>query len=583
MKITKSLMLFLIATLFMVPLSTVMAEGKNGGGGGCDFDLRRGAVFVNENRVKRDADGNPQQNRLIVLARGEGGALTEVDRVESGGYGNDAGIVTSGQFSVITTGKGKRRYVMMINPGFDPTSDSLAGSVSAFRVRKCSVELTDVASTVGAEPRSVDRDTRRVFGYKRDLVTTVNAGTGEVEFNGCPGLPEGFLAPTGIICGPRAEIEDPEPTSLTIFRFNDRRGKFRRIFNGPTRDPNGDPAQASFINEGRQIIISQRNTFFALGDGTEDDIIEVFKLRLNGQPQKDRSGFADALGKILGYNLNGSFTSNDIAPRFTNPVVSTTTGNDNFGFSVFPRKGKDFNDCVIMTHGSFQQRAQGGTSVFTIDEVGAKKRIIPNKPDTGDDTCWTQISSRTGTLYSQAFFNSEVTIRGFSTETCNITDGGPPVTVVDGVPQFSGVNENFKHAISSFPATDADRGVLPTNQGDFLYQAGGLDLALTKNKKGTEYLYALNTPVPFAIGQNSSGDWLYPPGGFTTIAIYRVIEDCTGEDTIWDKLSVPDGTPTGEDDCRPGDLQLVGRFPSAEDGGMAASTIPSSGFGIAAW
>ncbi|MBT8123739.1 MAG: hypothetical protein KJO81_02820, partial [Gammaproteobacteria bacterium] len=203
-------------------------------------------------------------------------------------------------------------------------------------------------------------------------------------------------------------------------------------------------------------------------------------------------------------------------------------------------------------------------------------RIQPNKPDLGDDTCWSQISTRTGTVYAQAFFNSGISIRSIDLETCVMADGGPPVIVVDGVPQFSGVVENFRHRINSSPANDANRGLNPSDQSDFLYQAGGLDLALSQNPKDTEYLYALNTPVPFAgipqdgaepILQNSSGDFLWIPGGPTTIAIYRVIEDCEGEDTIFKKS---DGT----DDCRVGDLQFVGRY--------APGDISSSGFGIAA-
>ncbi len=568
------MMLSMVAALFLVPFSNAMAEGS----GGCDYDLRTGAVFMNENRTKRDDAGNAQQNRLIVFARGEGGALTEVQRAESGGYGNDDGIVTSGQFSVIVQKWENRTYAMMINAGFDPTSDSLAGSVSAFRVNKCSVRLTDTASTLGQEPRSVSRDSRRVLGFARDLVTTINAGSGEVEFNGCPGLPVGFMTPLGTICGERPEIEDFEPTSYTIYRFNNRRGTFRRIAFGDTRDPNGDPAQSSFINEGRQIIVSQRNTFFALGNGTEDDIVEVIKLRLNGRPMRDRSGFATTLANFLGYNAGGTGEFNgaspdDIAPRFTNPVVSETTGNDNFGFSVLPRPGEDYNDCVIMTHGSFQQRGQGGTSQFTLNKFGAKVRIQPNKPDLGDDTCWSQISTRTNTVYAQAFFNSGISIRRMDINTCIMEDGGPPVIVVDGVPQFSGVVENFRHRISSSPATDADGGAIPTDQSDFLYQAGGLDMALTQGPADQpEYLYALNTPVPFASGQNSSGDWTWLPGGATTIAIYRVIEDCAGETTIFTKS---DGT----DDCRPGDLVLEGRYTPPAEGDQA---ISSSGFGIAA-
>jgi hypothetical protein len=570
MKISQSIMLSMVAALFFVPFTSAVAEDEDGGG--CDYDLRKGAVYFNENRVKRDDDGNAQQNRLVVFSRAVDGTLTEVQRAESGGYGNDAGIVTSGQFSVIVQAYERRQYVMMINPGFDPTSDSLDGSVSAFRVNKCDVTLTDTASTLGQEPRAVTRDSRRVLGFSRDLVAVINAGSGADTFNGCPGLPEGFLAPTGITCGPRQLVseEDFEPTSYTIYRFNNRRGTFRRIANADTRDDNGDPAQISFLNEGRQLLVSHRNTFFALGNGTEDDIIEVIKLRLNGRPMADRSGFATALASLLGYNQDGA-SPDDIAPRFTNPVVSETSGNDNFGFSVLPVDGEDFNDCVVMTHGSFQQRGQGGTSQFTINKFGAKVRVQPNKPDLGDDTCWSQISTRTGGVYAQAFFNSGISVRTMDLETCVMADGGPPVTVVDGVPQFSGVVENFRHRISSSPANDANGGLIPTDQSDFLYQAGGLDLALSQNTNHTEYLYALNTPVPFGIGQNSSGDWLYPPGGFTTIAIYKVIEDCTGVDTIWNKSN-------GDDDCRVGDLVMIGRYTDSEE-----NPLPSSGFGIAAW
>lgn len=567
MKISKSIMLSMVAALFAVPFTSAMAEDSSGG---CDYDLREGAVYFNENRVKRDDDGNAQQNRLIVFSRAAGGSLTEVQRAESGGFGNDAGIVTSGQFSVAVQEFEGRQYVMMINPGFDPASSSLNGSVSAFRVNKCDVTLTDTASTGGQEPRSVSRDSRRVLGFARDLVTVINAGSGAVEFNGCPGLPEGFLAPTGITCGPRPAIADPDPTSYVIYRFNNRRGTFRQIAFDRTRDEDGDPAQASFINEGRQIVIAHRNTFFALGNGTEDDIIEVVKLRLNGRPVADRSGFSDALAGLLGYNVDDA-SPDSIAPRFANPVTSETSGNDNFGFSVLPVAGEDFNDCVVMTHGSFQQRGQGGTSQFTINRFGAKVRIQPNKPDLGDDTCWSQISTRTSTVYAQAFFNSGISVRRMDTTSCIMEDGGPPVTVVDGVPQFSGVVENFRHRISSFPANDDNAGLIPTDQSDFLYQAGGLDLALSQNASDTEYLYALNTPVPFSVGQNSSGDWLFPPGGFTTIAIYQVVEDCAGVDTIWDRSD-------GADDCRPGDLVMVGRYTPSDD-----QPMPSSGFGIAAW
>ena len=526
----------------------------------CDYDLRDGAFYYNANNRPTDGNGNPQQNDLLVYPRAADGTLGEPMRVASGGYGNQAGIVTSGQNAVIHTGEGNSQYVLMINAGFNPVPNKYSkkvdknGSVSVFRVGKCSVRLTDVKSTRGQEPRAVTRDTRGKGWYKRDLVYVVNAGSGEVEFNGCPGLPEGFLAPTSPVvgedrfCGPRAAIpeEEQDPTSIIGYRL--RYGKLRYIHGShvPTFDADGDPAQISFLNEGRQVIVAQRNTFFALGDGTEDDIVEVFNLDKWGRPGK--------------------------------PVVSTTTGNDNFGFSVFPRDGSDYNDCVMMTHGSFQQRDQGSVSVFTVDPNGTKQRIIPAKADGGSDTCWTAIS-RQNVIYTSAFFDSEISIRQINAETCNMTDGGPPVIVgpsVDGVPdvpQFGGP-ANLTHRVSSSgaffnPETGmgdprGDNFSLRTDQLDFLYEAGGLDLAISK-VGDEEYLYAIWAPVPFYVGNDGDGNFLYPD--LTQITVFRIIQgdddgNCVGETT--DSIYL--------DGCRPGDLELVQRV----------TGVPGSGFGAAA-
>ena len=181
----------------------------------CGYDLREGAFYFNANNRPTDGSGNPTQNELLVYPRGADGMLGDPIRVKSGGYGNQAGIVTSGQNSVIHTGSGNKQYVLMTNPGFNPVPNKYGkvdrnGSVSVFRVGKCSVRLTDVQSTRGQEPRAVTRDTRSYekgkYKYRRDLVYVVNAGSGEVEFNGCPGLPEGFLQPTGNTCDARAPI-----------------------------------------------------------------------------------------------------------------------------------------------------------------------------------------------------------------------------------------------------------------------------------------------------------------------------------------------------------------------------------------
>ena len=567
---------------------------------GCNYDLRDGAFFFNANNRPT------RENELLVFLRDSDGTLSadklianNTHRVKSGGYGNQAGIVTSGQNAVIHTGSGNRQYVLMINAGFKPArndSESRSrsrkanknGSVSVFKVNKCRVRLTDVKSTRGQEPRAVTRDTRGKGYYKRDLVYVVNAGSGEVAFNGCPGLPApgeafpgsaGFTAPTGIECGVRDPIaeEDQDPTSIIGYKF--RRGKLRFIRGShvETADEDGDPAQISFINEGRQVIVSQRATNFALGDGTEADNVEVFNLDKRGRPG--------------------------------DPVVSSTTGNDPFGFHIYPREGKDFNDCVMMSHGSFQQRDQGGVGVFTVNSGGSKVRIIPNKADGGSDTCWTAIS-RTNTLYTSAFFDSEISIRAINPDTCNLTDGGPPVVVdpsigENGGPRFTGVvnpadldsdapglvfafgDAGYKHRVTSsaifkggdiFPPFDdcltapdcgqrGDDFSLVTDQTDFLYEAGGLDLSISKVGE-EEYLYAIWAPVPFAIGTDDQGNFLWTGDvdaapATTQVTVFRVVQECnaaTQASSIYD------------DGCRVGDLELVQRVPG----------LPGSGYGAAA-
>ena len=498
----------------------------------CKYDLREGAVFMNANNTPSDGKGNPVQNELIVFLRDKDGTLSadiKTHRVKSGGFGNQAGIVTSGQGAVTHTGSGDKQYVFMINAGFDVTQKdwyykdgkkhsrkiNRNGSVSVFKVNKCDVKLTDVKSTWGQEPRSVDRDTLWTKKGDLDLVNVVNAGSGEVEFNGCPGLPDNFVSPTSdvvgklLLCKPRAKVKDFDPTSLVVYKFDKRYGKLSKIKRVDTFDENGDPAQALFINEGRQIVVSQRNTFFALGDGTEDDIVEVFNLDEKGNPGK--------------------------------PVVSTTTGNDNFGFSVLKFPGKDYDDCVLMSHGSFQQRNQGGVSVFRTDAKGVKQRVIPNKPDGGSDTCWTAIS-RTNSLYTAAFFDSEISIRDIglnaASDPCNLTDGGPPV-----IPskrgkdkhgnlasfEFTGTPLGYTHRVTSSPifkggplgpnncpnpdpkvdalCRNGDQLLVgerdaADNQSDFLFEAGGLDMAVSKSKKTPQYLYNVWAPVPFYIGQD---------------------------------------------------------------------------------
>ena len=549
----------------------------------CDYDLREGAVYFNANNTPSDGKGNPRQNELIVFLRNADGTLSnniKTHTVKSGGFGNQAGIVTSGQNAVIHSGSGDKQYVFMINAGFDVTrwdrygKVNRNGSVSVFKVNKCDVKLTDVRSTYGQEPRAVTRDIRWSKKGDLDLVYVVNAGSGEVQFNGCPGLPDNFVSPTSdvvgelLLCKPRAEVKDFDPTSIFGYKFDAKRGKLFPLKRVNTADEDGDPSQISFINEGRQVIVAQRNTFFALGNGTEDDIVEVFNIDDWGKPGK--------------------------------PVVSTTTGNDPFGFHIFPRPGKDYNDCVMMTHGSFQQRNQGGVGVFTVDAKGVKQRIIPNKADGGSDTCWTAIS-RTNTIYTSAFFDSEISIRSIDPATCNLADGGPPVIASDRGKdkhgnkasfEFTGTPLNYTHRVTASPIYKGGLGMpcpdtnnplcrngdvllvgeqdSRDNQADFLFEAGGLDMAVSKNKKTAEYLYNLWAPVPFYVGQDDEkakgapkgGNFLYPP--LHEIAIFRVIEDCSKEGNQ---------NPQYLDGCRVGDLDYIGHVKG----------LPGSGFGMAAY
>lgn len=563
----------------------------------CEYDLRDGAFFTNANNRPSDGKGKPTQNELIVFLRDPYTGLLskpvdndnypgefDTHRVKSGGFGNQEGIVTSGQNAVIHTGSGDDQWVFMINAGFDvtqrdyyydeyrkkqPREIDRNGSVSVFKITKCEAKLTDVDSTYGQQPRAVDRDTREHADWKdwyrsqRDLVYVVNAGSGLVQFNGCPGLPATFLAPTGITCNAHLPVDekDLDDTSVVGYKFDAKYGKLEKVDFARTADTDGDSAQISFVNDGKQVLVSQRNTFFALGDGKEDDIVEVFNL--------------DKWGKIT-----------------SGPFVSQTTGNDNFGFHVLEPGDVNYNakgapSCVFLTHGSFQQRNQGGASVFAVDEYsGSTIGYIPNKPDGGSDTCWTAIS-RTNHLYTSAFFDSEISIRRITVDDagcCNLVDGGPPVIVAGGQPQFTGdvantgqvwafpENAGYQHRVTSSAffkggpfggCPDIDNPLcrngdqaLVTDQTDFLFEAGGLDMSISKDKYNPEYLYVLWAPIPFSTGQDGEyakgapkgGNWLWP-AGTSVVTIFKVVEDCgtypTARESIYD------------DGCRVGDLEFV--------------------------
>ena len=246
--------------LLVLGLSVSSAQASDYHDQSCDYDLREGAFFFNANNPPTDGYGNAQQNELLVFLRNADGTLDpniQTHRVKSGGYGNQAGIVTSGQNAVYHTGEGDDQYVLMINAGFNPVAKPQVlgygkhwnkkrldrnGSVSAFKVNKCDVVRTSVRSTRGQEPRAVTRH--------ENLVYVVNAGSGEVEFNGCPGLPVGFLPPTGQVCGERAEVaeDDKDPQSIIGYRFRNGKLRYIRGSNINSADSDGDPVQLSFIN-----------------------------------------------------------------------------------------------------------------------------------------------------------------------------------------------------------------------------------------------------------------------------------------------------------------------------------------------
>ncbi len=470
----KTRLLAIIALALLFAFSTLHANALGS-------DLTKGAVFYPTNTL--EANGG---NTVMAFARDESGALTLVGEFPTGGNGNEEGIITSGQNAAVLDTSSPTQYLFVINAGANSSSDR-NGSLSVFRVEPDELVLTDVVSTLGPQPRSVARD-RRTFGNGtfRNIATVVNAGTGSFEFQLIPGL-----AAIGVDTDPLGRpVPDPVPVSnfvgesISSYSFNENTGSLTPIPGSRrfTRDRDGDPAQISYINDGRQVVISQRKTFFALGTGLEDDNIEVFRI--------------DQQGRTIGQ-----------------AVVSETTGNDPFGFTVFDNR-------MYLTHGSFQQIAQGGTSVISIDRnTGVGNTVIPNKPDGQSDTCWNVISDWTETpmMYNSAFFNSGITIQNVN----------PDGTLTDG-----DLGSPVRRRESSAPDSNC-MAVQDPPCARYFDDAGGLDMGLSKGAD-KQFLYVVNAPFPFA-QLDDNGNVFYP--NLTSIAVFE-IDQATGDLTALDNLRV---------------------------------------------
>jgi len=410
-------------------------------GGAANGNLLNGAVYT-------QLDSLNAPNKVIAYFRSDTGSLSAAGEYDTGGMGDNEGVIPSGQNPVLLDDSDPAaQYLFVVNPGkglagsdgSDPN-----GTVSVFRVETDRLVLTDTVSANGIGTRSVAKHGNRVF--------VVNGGTGKFQFGDGPGAPDPVAAGQPLVA-------NPVSANISGYTFDATAGTLTPITGSVknTNNPFGDPAQISFSNDGNTLIVSQRTTTFALQTGLEPDNVETFKV-----------------------NGDGSVAD---------PVVSPVTGNDTFGFVVDKNSSH-----VIFTHGNAQHAAGGGMSVMNLNADGTMSVVIPNLPDGQSDTCWNVISYRSTPprIISHAAFDSGLASFGL------MADG----TLDDGGLRITGANPDGSPILAIIPkirTTGAPRAAgHESDPPQFLLDNGGFDLALTSN--GTaQFVYAVHNPVQIPV------------------------------------------------------------------------------------
>lgn len=174
-------------------------------------DDDNGAVYVQTNASAG--------NSVIVYRRAEDGSLSQAGSYPTGGLGNGAGLGSQGAVTV----SDDHRVLLAVNAG--------SNSVSTFRIRHGGLELIDTKPSGGLLPISVT--------IRGGFVYVLNAGV---------------------------------PNNVTGFRIAGNGGL--SLLQGSSRPLSGDstnPAQVGFNDDGRTLIVTEKNTNLIDTYAVDDD------------------------------------------------------------------------------------------------------------------------------------------------------------------------------------------------------------------------------------------------------------------------------------------------------------------------
>lgn len=244
---------------------------------GTDADLTNMAVFTATNEFPA--------NQVIAYVRHDDGTLCEAGRYATGGIADTAGIVNSGQDSILLSDDG---WLFVLNAG-SLQGQINQGSISVFHVDSDRLVLTQTIASGGPAPRSITRHD--------DLVYVVNAGA------------------------PGDASSVPLPELVQGFHFDNGAGQLAPLAGGHARtlDADGNPAQIGFSSDGRHLVVSQRRVTLAPGEVGKPEFVEVFPVNVDGTvgaPRRQPVGAAGSHGfRFDGQNrmylVHGDFRSSN--------------------------------------------------------------------------------------------------------------------------------------------------------------------------------------------------------------------------------------------------------------------------------
>ena len=133
--------------------------------------LLNGAVYT-------QLDSLNAPNKVVAYFRGQDGSLSTAGEYDTGGMGDNKGVIPSGQNPVLLDDSDpNNQYLFVVNPGAGAAGSNGSdpnGTLSVFKVEANKLVLTDTVSANGIGTRSVAKHGNRVF--------VVNGGTGMYQF-----------------------------------------------------------------------------------------------------------------------------------------------------------------------------------------------------------------------------------------------------------------------------------------------------------------------------------------------------------------------------------------------------------------